>query len=158
MCGISYSWFHIFGQQSPIQVQCTFFSSSIQQSHIRYCMEVSIWCCVLVKYFQCLWILSLVSPVVHPLMLGTVEVRRQFLFQTWIHSSVSDATCEFAPVQPNLSHQCHPWSGLIEMIMMAMITMIMFVMIYILWWSVCLCVTKNDHFLLGVSCDHLNPP
>ena len=24
--------------------------------------------------------------------------------------------------------------------------------------SVCLCVTKNDHFLLGVSCNHLNPP
>ena len=24
--------------------------------------------------------------------------------------------------------------------------------------SVCLSVTKNDHFLLGVSCDHLNPP
>ena len=22
----------------------------------------------------------------------------------------------------------------------------------------CLCVTKNDHFLLGVSCNHLNPP
>ena len=34
------------------------------------------------------------------------------------------------------------------------------------WWyiyydeclSVCLFVTKNDHFLLGVSCNHLNPP
>ena len=33
------------------------------------------------------------------------------------------------------------------------------------WWyiyydavSVCLCVTKNHHFLLGVSCDHLNYP
>ena len=24
--------------------------------------------------------------------------------------------------------------------------------------SVCLCVTKNDHFLLGVSCNHLNYP
>ena len=24
--------------------------------------------------------------------------------------------------------------------------------------SVCLSVTKNDHFLLGVSCNHLNPP
>ena len=24
--------------------------------------------------------------------------------------------------------------------------------------SVCLSVTKNHHFLLGVSCDHLNPP
>jgi len=23
--------------------------------------------------------------------------------------------------------------------------------------SVCLCVTKNEHFLLGVSCNHLNP-
>ena len=22
----------------------------------------------------------------------------------------------------------------------------------------CLSVTKNDHFLLGVSCNHLNPP
>ena len=31
-------------------------------------------------------------------------------------------------------------------------------MIYILWCSVCLCVTKNEHFLLGVSCNHLNPP
>ena len=30
--------------------------------------------------------------------------------------------------------------------------------IYILWWSVCLSVTKNDLFLLGVSCNHLNPP
>ena len=30
--------------------------------------------------------------------------------------------------------------------------------IYILWCSVCLCVTKNEHFLLGVSCNHLNPP
>ena len=24
--------------------------------------------------------------------------------------------------------------------------------------SVCVFVTKNDHFLLGVSCNHLNPP
>ena len=24
--------------------------------------------------------------------------------------------------------------------------------------SVCLSVTKNHHFLLGVSCNHLNPP
>ena len=24
--------------------------------------------------------------------------------------------------------------------------------------SVCLFVTKNEHFLLGVSCNHLNPP
>ena len=22
----------------------------------------------------------------------------------------------------------------------------------------CMCVTKNHHFLLGVSCNHLNPP
>ena len=22
----------------------------------------------------------------------------------------------------------------------------------------CLCVTKNEHSLLGVSCNHLNPP
>ena len=29
--------------------------------------------------------------------------------------------------------------------------------IYIMM-SVCLCVTKNHHFLLGVSCNHLNPP
>ena len=29
--------------------------------------------------------------------------------------------------------------------------------IYIMM-HVCLFVTKNDHFLLGVSCDHLNPP
>ena len=29
--------------------------------------------------------------------------------------------------------------------------------IYIMM-SVCLCVTKNHHFLLGVSCDHLNYP
>ena len=35
----------------------------------------------------------------------------------------------------------------------------MMMMIYILWWvSVCVFVTKNDHFLLGVSCNHLNPP
>ena len=30
------------------------------------------------------------------------------------------------------------------------------------WWYIyydaCLFVTKNDHFLLGVSCNHLNPP
>ena len=29
--------------------------------------------------------------------------------------------------------------------------------IYIMM-HVCLFVTKNDHFLLGVSCNHLNPP
>ena len=29
--------------------------------------------------------------------------------------------------------------------------------IYIMM-HVCLCVTKNEHFLLGVSCNHLNPP
>ena len=29
--------------------------------------------------------------------------------------------------------------------------------IYIMM-HVCLCVTKNDHFLLGVSCNHLNHP
>ena len=29
--------------------------------------------------------------------------------------------------------------------------------IYIMM-SVCLCVTKNHHFLLGVSCNHLNHP
>ena len=29
--------------------------------------------------------------------------------------------------------------------------------IYIMM-HVCLFVTKNHHFLLGVSCDHLNPP
>ena len=29
--------------------------------------------------------------------------------------------------------------------------------IYIMM-HVCLSVTKNDHFLLGVSCNHLNPP
>ena len=29
--------------------------------------------------------------------------------------------------------------------------------IYIMM-SVCVFVTKNDHFLLGVSCNHLNPP
>ena len=42
----------------------------------------------------------------------------------------------------------------------------MVMMMPIEWWwyiyydgvSVCLCVTKNDHFLLGVSCNHLNPP
>ena len=34
------------------------------------------------------------------------------------------------------------------------ITMIM-MMIYILWWSVCLFVTKNEHFPMGVSCSHL---
>ena len=29
--------------------------------------------------------------------------------------------------------------------------------IYIMM-HVCLFVTKNEHFLLGVSCNHLNPP
>ena len=38
------------------------------------------------------------------------------------------------------------------------IMMMVVMMIYILWWSVCLFVTKNEHFLLGVSCNHLNPP
>ena len=33
----------------------------------------------------------------------------------------------------------------------------MLMVIHILWCSVCLCVTKNEHFLLGVSCNHLNP-
>ena len=31
-----------------------------------------------------------------------------FVFQTLIPSSVPDAACEFAPLQPNLPHQCHP--------------------------------------------------
>ena len=31
-------------------------------------------------------------------------------------------------------------------------------MIYILWWGVCVSVTKNHHFLLWVSCNHLNHP
>ena len=35
--------------------------------------------------------------------------------------------------------------------------MMIMMVIYILWCSVCLFVTKNHHFLLGVSCNHLNP-
>ena len=27
-----------------------------------------------------------------------------------------------------------------------------------IYYDACLFVTKNDHFLLGVSCNHLNPP
>ena len=37
----------------------------------------------------------------------------------------------------------------------------MMMMIYIHYDEclfVCVFVTKNDHFLLGVSCNHLNPP
>ena len=36
--------------------------------------------------------------------------------------------------------------------------LLLLMMIYILWCSVCVFVTKNEHFLLGVSCNHLNPP
>ena len=36
---------------------------------------------------------------------------------------------------------------MIRIIMVMMLMVMMVMMIYILWWSVCLCVTKNDHFL-----------
>ena len=42
------------------------------------------------------------------------------------------------------------------MIALHVMMMMMMMMICILWWSVCLSVTKNDHSLLGISCNHMN--
>ena len=38
------------------------------------------------------------------------------------------------------------------MMMIMMMMMVIMMMIYILWWSVCLSVTKNDHFLKRSVC------
>ena len=58
------------------------------------------------------------------------------------------------------------WPKIWDFILQMMTVMMMMVMKIWWWWyiyngevlSVCLSVTKNHHFLLGVSCNHLNHP
>ena len=69
----------------------------------------------------------------------------------WIFNSVLSVGLALTSLQPPGS-QCSLLTSLPVTSCFRYLTK----MIYILWCSVCLCVTKNHHFLLGVSCDHLN--
>ena len=89
------------------------------------------------SWFCKYWIAPIISDRDHGF--ENIELLRSFLI-------VRLVACQKSFLGPGFC-KCTYQMTFIEMMMM---------IIYILWWSVCLSVTKNEHFLLGVSCNHMN--
>ena len=101
------------------------------------------------------FIIFIIITSIIPYFFNIVQNQTLFLASTWRHQAIPTALIGDSDKVRIMMIIVIMISLIVIISMMSVMKMRMMTTIYILW---CMCVTKNEHFLLGVSCNHLSPP